>query len=226
MDFLELGGYGLHDLARKNILLGKNGCGKSRLLKATEVALRGRAEIGAVRYLSPERGGVLQYEANIEQALTGQGTWLADTRRQNQAGQFRQQSAAQFRRLELLILREIEATPALRADPSVTFDRTVARINTLLDRVYITRGDPAFSIKDRATDALVQPQEISSGESELISLGIECLVFEKESQLGKVNLLLIDEPDVHLHPDLQARFARFIEALVDSAPVSILIATH
>jgi len=226
IELTALSGYNLRGLSRKNILLGKNGCGKSRLLKLADQGLRGRPEVGAVRYLSPERGGVLQYEAGIEQNLTSSPAWLADSRRSNQAQQFRQQSAAQFRRLELLILREIEQNPALRADPGVTFDRTVARINTLLDRVYLTRADPAFRINDRKTDAPVQPQDISSGESELISLGIECLVFEKESQPGKLNLLLMDEPDVHLHPDLQARFARFVEQMVAVSEVSVLIATH
>jgi ABC-type multidrug transport system ATPase subunit len=226
MDLEGMNGYNLRGLSRKNILLGKNGCGKSRLLKLTDQALRGRPNSGAIRYLSPERGGLLQYEANIEQNLSTNDSWLADTRRQNQAGQFRQQSAAQFRRLELLTLREIEQTPTLRLDPSVTFDQTVQRINTLLDRVYVTRADPAFRINDRGTDARVQPQDISSGESELMSLGIECLVFEKEAVAGKLNMLLIDEPDVHLHPDLQARFAQFVEAMVARSDVTVLIATH
>lgn len=226
MDLMGLNGYNLRGLNRKNILLGKNGCGKSRLLRLSEQALRGRGDVGAVRYLSPERGGMLQYEPNIEQNLTANVTWLAETRRHNQAAQFRQQSAAQYRRLELLTLREIEQTPALRADLNVRFDRTVDRINTLLDRIYLERADPAFRIMDKARKAPVQPQEISSGESELISLGIECLVFEKEAQPGKLNLLLIDEPDIHLHPDLQARFARFVEEIVAGSDVSILIATH
>jgi len=72
----------------------------------------------------------------------------------------------------------------------------------------------------------VQPQDISSGESELISLGIECLVFERECVPNASNFLLIDEPDVHLHPDLQARFARFIEELASAGKFSLLIATH
>jgi energy-coupling factor transporter ATP-binding protein EcfA2 len=226
MDLLDLNGYNLRGLARKNLILGKNGCGKSHLLKRVEQALLGRNEMGAVRYLSPERGGVLQYEAGIEQNLTNDPNWLAGTRRQNQAHQFRQQSAAQFRRLELLILRDIEQNPASRKDYTITFDRTVDRINKLLDRVLITRGDRSFAITDRASGGPVQPEAISSGESELISLGIECLVFEKECQPDKSNLLLIDEPDVHLHPDLQARFAKFIEELLSSGPASVLIATH
>lgn len=226
MDLLAQNGYDLRDLGAKNLILGKNGCGKSRLLKLVEQALRSHENVGAIRYLSPERAGLLQYEAGIEQNLTANSTWLADTRRMNQASQFRQQSAAQFRRLELLTLREIEQTPTLRQDPSQTFDKTVARINTLLDRVYLTRGDPSFVILDRETNGPVTAQDVSSGESELISLGIECLVFARECAAGRLNVLLIDEPDVHLHPDLQARFARFLEDLVDDTDFMLIGATH
>jgi ABC-type multidrug transport system ATPase subunit len=226
-DLLDLSGHSLSGLAKINILLGKNGCGKSRLLKHIEQALRNRTGYGAVRYISPERGGLLQYDPNIEHNLTSNQSWLADSRRQNQAEQFRRQSAAQFRRLELLTLREIEKDEQKRKDTSVTFDSTVKRINGLLDRVYLERTtDSAFQIKDKRTNAPVSASDISSGESELISLGIECLVFQKDAIAGKDNILLMDEPDVHLHPDLQARFARFIESIVRDSDVSVLIATH
>jgi predicted ATPase len=226
MDLLELNGYQLRGLARNNLILGKNGCGKSRLLEFTEQALRDRDNIGALRYLSPERGGVLIYEAGIDQELTNNPNWLYNSRRQNQTHNFRQQSAAQFRRLELLILRDIEQNPASRQNPKITFESTIARINTLLDRVSITRNEASFAIIDRASSQPVQPGEISSGESELISLGIECLVFERECKKRKLNIILIDEPDVHLHPDLQARFAKFIENLTFPEQTHILIATH
>jgi energy-coupling factor transporter ATP-binding protein EcfA2 len=226
MDLLNCSGYNLRGLDAKNILLGKNGCGKSRLLKRLEEGLRSRDSAAVIRYLSPERGGLLQYEPGIEHNITSNISWLADTRRQNQAQQFRQQSAAQFRRLELLFLRELESTPAIRSDPSVVFDQIVSRVNGLLDRVRIERGDPSFKLFDRTSNSPVQPNDISSGESELISLGIECLVFERECTAGRPNFLLIDEPDVHLHPDLQARFAHFIEELVSSGKFSLLIATH
>src|SRR5258706_16246056 len=108
MDFTEIEPYKLRNPGRLNLLIGKKGCGKSRLLKQVEQGMRDKPNEGALRYISPERAGLLQYEANIEQAMTNSTTWLADTRRQNQAQQFRQQSTAQFRRLELLVLREIE----------------------------------------------------------------------------------------------------------------------
>jgi hypothetical protein len=84
----------------------------------------------------------------------------------------------------------------------------------------------AFKIVQIDTGNETSPQEISSGESELISLGIEVLSFVYEAIADKENVLLIDEPDVHLHPDLQARFAQFmIDALVDQR-VTLVVATH
>ena len=67
---------------------------------------------------------------------------------------------------------------------------------------------------EKGSKKSVRANDISSGESELISLGIEFLVFGEELQAEKDNWLLIDEPDVHLHPDLQARLVRFLEKLV------------
>lgn len=46
------------------MILGKNGCGKSTLLKAIENQSSG-ANIGKKKYVTPERGGALIYEAGI-----------------------------------------------------------------------------------------------------------------------------------------------------------------
>jgi energy-coupling factor transporter ATP-binding protein EcfA2 len=39
-------------------------------------------------------------------------------------------------------------------------------------------------------------------------------------------LLLLDEPDVHLHPDLQSRLVKFLVKLIDEFDFDILMATH
>src|SRR3990172_11787183 len=51
-------------------------------------------------------------------------------------------------------------------------------------------------------------------------------MFERECDPTKQNLLLFDEPDVHLHPDLQSRLATFMTSLSQRAPFTLLIATH
>jgi len=226
MDIENVSGFTLKGLGPINVLLGKNGCGKSYLLRKIEQGVRGHDGYGMVKYLSPERGGVTKYEAGVEQSVLTNPDWLSETRRKNQATQFRQQSAVQFRRLETSFLRELEKNPTMRADVGVTFDSTVDEINALLDRVRIRRADTAFDIVDLESDETVQPQDISSGEAELISLSIECLMFERECDPSKHNLLLFDEPDVHLHPDLQSRLASFISTSCLRASFMLIVATH
>jgi hypothetical protein len=57
-------------------------------------------------------------------------------------------------------------------------------------------------------------------------LAIEALVFSRECQTRENRLLLIDEPDVHLHPDLQAKLIRFLERLAKEKNFKIVAATH
>jgi energy-coupling factor transporter ATP-binding protein EcfA2 len=228
IDTIGINGYSLLGLERVNVLFGKNGCGKSYLLRQLEAQLRGQPEYGTIRYITPERGGLPRYDANIEQTVMTNPTWLSDTRRQNQTPQFREQSATHYRKLEIRFLRDLEQSRELRLDTSITFDKTVDRINRLLDRVELQRADPVFQIIDRSSKRSVHPNEISSGEAELISISLECLMFESDCDPSKPNLLLFDEPDVHLHPDLQARLADFITSLCSTSriPFIAVIATH
>lgn len=227
MDLENLNGFSVRGLGRINVVLGKNGCGKSFLLKRVEEALTKNEGIGKVRYISPERGGTLSYEPGVEQSLARDPNWLSGRRRRNQAADFRQQSTALFRRLEMLILREIEREHTQDGYEPRNFDAMVEQINTLLDRVRIERhNEQAFLILESESGNTANPENISSGEAELISLGIEFLVFVKEAEEGKDNFLFVDEPDVHLHPDLQDRLAGFIVKVLEETPITLIVATH
>jgi predicted ATPase len=211
---------------RINFLLGKNGCGKSSTLREIDAKLADN-EAWFVKYITPERGGSLTFTAHIEQSITNSSVYLRDARRANRHEQFREQTVSQFRHLELLVLREIELDPAMRADHSHTFQSVIDQINALLPLVRITRGaGSGFEIQRKSDNATVSPTAISSGESEAIALAIEALVFSRQSQIRARRLLMIDEPDVHLHPDLQARYIRFLAALAREKNFNVLIATH
>lgn len=225
MDIQNINNYTLRNLNKINIILGKNGCGKSNLLRNVEQGLNNQDEsFGKIKYITPERGGVLTYEAGIEQSLIADINWLSSQRRSNQSIQFRQQSVGQYRRLETLVLREIEGDR--RADQDYTFDLYVQKINSLLDNIEIKRHDAAFKIYRKGEVSELHPSVISSGESELISLGIECLIFSRECMPDKENILFLDEPDVHLHPDLQMRLMHFLKDLLTEVNFRALIATH
>lgn len=221
----QIGEYRLRGLDKINILVGKNGCGKSRALRSIDSQLMsGGTYFSGKRYISPERGGKVSYEPNIENNISTNPTWLDDTRRNNQAAQFRQQSIALFRQLELTVLRLIEKER--RPDQDFTFDKYLVEINNLLDQVKLIRAGTAFEIRSKTTSELVSPENISSGESELISLAIECLSFEAQTKDSTESLLMLDEPDVHLHPDLQSRLMGFLCRVVERSGVRLMISTH
>lgn len=219
------GGYALSGVSEISVILGKNGCGKSTMLKAIEA---GMPRDGALKYVTPERGGTLVYEAGVEQNTMVQPEWLASTRRVNQYANFKQQTVAQYRALETSILRLMEvAVTEGRANEAVGFQATIDRINGLLDNIQILRATgPVFEIRNRHDGELLQAAQISSGESELISLAIECLAFAYQVVPGMTNMLFLDEPDVHLHPDLQSRLTRFLAELVSERNFNVLMATH
>lgn len=223
MNIENISGYNIRNLNRINILLGKNGCGKSTLLRAVKRGVELLPDVfSKSSYIIPERGGVLNYEAGLEQNFYTNKDWVTNERRGNQQGNFRQQSAAQFSRLEHFVLRAFEIDQTNEKFPAY-----IDRINSLLDNIYIKRGEEvSFKIFDKESHQELKPNEISSGESELISLGIEVLSFGKECDNGKENILFLDEPDVHLHPDLQVRLMTFLQDLVTTTKVVVVISTH
>lgn len=58
------------------------------------------------------------------------------------------------------------------------------------------------------------------------SLAIECLAYDLACLPGKENILFLDSPDVHIHPDLQAKLMHFLKGLVDTGKFTVIIATH
>lgn len=204
--------------AKFTILLGKNGSGKSTLLRKIDESKQFNT-----KYISPERGGTLKYDPNVELNMSNNENWIIHDRRKNRTEQFRQQSTAQFRNLEVMVLREIEKDLTKRNNRNYTFDTTINQINNLLPKINLIRADRGFEIKN-SQGQKIQEDQISSGESELIALSIEVLVFSRSNQDNKI--LLLDEPDVHLHPDLQQRFVEFVEKVASEFNFRIVIATH
>jgi ABC-type branched-subunit amino acid transport system ATPase component len=204
--------------AKFTVLLGKNGAGKSTQLRTliTPGSLN-------TKYISPERGGKLKYDGNVDTNISNNPTWLDQSRLQNRFELFREQSAVQFRNLEILVLREIEQDLSKRNNLSYTFDQILEKINNLLPHIKLIRSDRGFSIQSKL-DQPINEEQISSGESELIALAIEVLVFSRSQSIEKV--LLLDEPDVHLHPDLQQKFIGFVESVAIESEMRVVIATH
>ena len=222
------GGINIDGYRRINVILGKNGSGKSTLLRRMDEMLS--SGDACIRYITPERGGVLTYDGGIESNRSNDPSWLWQIRRCNNYNQFRQSSVAEYRSLETLVLRTIESDQAVRSS-DFKFEQEIGRINTVLDRVALKRSvGSGFEITRMNDQKPARPSDLSSGESELISLAVEILNFsymcKQEKHANTNNWLLLDEPDVHLHPDLQGRLMKLLVDCLKESNGNVLIATH
>jgi AAA15 family ATPase/GTPase len=223
---IEFSDYKISNVDKINTILGKNGSGKSTFLTQFESHFDSD-ETKNYKYITPERAGTLKYEPNVELNIENNDKWLSQDRRKNQTVKFKQQSISQYRKLQLLYYQELDSDMEQRRDENHTFEKTIlGKINSLLENIEIKPTTNGIETFVKGTTTKIPTEKISSGESELIALAIECLAFAKESTPDKQNVLLLDEPDVHLHPDLQYKFGQFLKELVVDYELIIFIATH
>lgn len=217
----------LRDLGRVNVILGRNGSGKSRLLRDFDQMMSSNEQF-RVRYVTPERAGTFQRDGNVDTSASTHPQWASNVRRNNQAPNFKQMSHLHLREAEFKFLRALENSDAR----GKTFQsECLEPISRLLSNVSIERSESDYQFRS-SNGELVKPEQLSSGESEAIALAAELLSFFRGVDPYKNNVLLLDEPDVHQHPDLQARFGYYLLdqfATLDDEQLSsvfVVLATH
>lgn len=220
----------IQDPGTINVIVGRNGAGKSRFLRDLTSHFRGNPAYN-VSYITPERGGTFVYEPHIEVNTLSDPNWLPNNRQQNQSGEFKKSSLNHLRNLSIAWGRRLNDDLELRKTNKTFESEFLADINALFLNVSLVWKNNSFTFESIAGDP-IPPNQISSGESEIVSLASEILNFFESIDASKQNILAIDEPDVHLHPDMQARLANFIIKQVAKLAVdkrdmlAVLIATH
>jgi ABC-type branched-subunit amino acid transport system ATPase component len=230
----ELKGQNAHltNLNNINIIIGRNGSGKSRFLRDIEAMSRHNEQPFYLRYVSPERAGSFKRDGNVLTNMSNDPHWLQRTRAVNQAENFKAASAMLFREAETLYLRRLASTPAIRMDPTRNFETDrLSKVNQLLTNISLEMGNADFEFRSLADGQTISPNDISSGESEAVALAAEILYFFDTIDPTRFNVLLLDEPDVHLHPDLQARLGKLIIAMLDEFKshadnIAVCLSTH
>ncbi|MEG5635468.1 AAA family ATPase [Enterobacter bugandensis] len=222
----------LSGLNNINIILGRNGAGKSRFLRDIEAMISENKQQFYVRYVSPERAGSFKRDGNVLTNMSNNAEWLRQTRAVNQARDFKAASAMLFREAETLYLRRLANNPEIRTDLTRNFqtDR-LSKINQLLTNISLEMGNADYEFRSLVDGQIIDPAQISSGESEAVALAAEIIYFFDTIDREKFNVLLLDEPDVHLHPDLQARLGKLIISMLDefsphADSIAICLSTH
>lgn len=113
----------------------------------------------------------------------------------------------------------------------IQLQQTLDKINEIIDPIKLEfdyqlaeNGFLQFHMHNTKTGKTYPLQFASSGEKQIIGL-VAILLNWSQQPLKKI--LVLDEPDVHLHPEYVTRFAAFINRIFQSQDnFSCLIATH
>ncbi|MCW9709209.1 ATP-dependent nuclease [Fodinibius salsisoli] len=220
-DFLSEGNWEIENLNRINILFGKNGSGKSLLLRNLRDQNREYA-----RYIVPERAGNITSRPNLLQNLR------TPEQREQQANNNFQNN---YREFVVTRIDNYFRVKGFHADREEKFANAELEglLNTLLsDFVFeFQDGNQPYTLHrdhNGNKQAVNNINQLSSGETQLFTLGLDILMTAAEWELAnsEQRLLLIDEPDAHIHPDLQAKFADFLVQVSNRFDVQVFIATH
>lgn len=106
-----------------NIIMGRNGAGKSRFLRDIEEATSENKQLFYVRYVSPERAGSFKRDGNVLTNMSNDPNWLRQSRAVNQVNNFKSTSAMLFREAEALYNRRLVSSPDIRLDLNRNFER-------------------------------------------------------------------------------------------------------
>lgn len=201
-------------------IFGKNGSGKSKLLRAWRDSAP-----QTTHYVVPERTGELDYQANyLQQQLSFQSRQSESQR--NFSNDYRRQIVARIQ--AYFAARGNHRGDTLPTNPA----QIESMLGTLLPDFSITLSgteNPPYKLFRAADGARIgQIDELSSGEAQVLTLGLDILtiagIWEIEPPTSRI--MLVDEPDAHIHPDLMVRFADFLVRVATEFKLQVVLATH
>lgn len=218
-DTLRAGEWTINNITQISVVLGRNGCGKSSLLRAIR-----DASPETRHYVVPERTGSFTYSPSLIQNQVNPQTRMEVTK-QNHSENHGSQVIARIH--AYFLARGSSRANELRCPP----DDLEKFLGMLLPEFTVKlsgSGSPLTITRNETASHVSTRDELSSGETQLLLAAIDILtiaaIWEIENRPER--LLLVDEPDVHLHPDLQAQFARFLVAVAKEYELQVLVATH
>lgn len=215
------GAWSIKGLTEVTVLFGKNGCGKSLLLRSWRDSAP-----ETTHYVTPERTGEMDFQPQyLQEELTYQSRQARSNR--NYVPEYRRRIISRIQSYFLT-----RGNYRAEGTPPASPERVESLINSLVTDFtleLVAAGTPPYSLK-RVKDGGVigGVDQLSSGEAQLITVALDMLtiaaIWEIEGNVNRV--ILIDEPDAHIHPDLEVRFADFIFRVIEEFKLQIAVATH
>lgn len=210
-------------LPKFTILVGKNNSGKSWLLKSINQKLQVTTEPFTVYYVSPERFGALERNTNLEDASFSNTFGRDQEKLKNQSGDFITEAISKFNGLVNQLNRYQNKTKKIR-------DIFLENLNNKIPGIvfFYTDNTESTSFSFKINDKCINPNsdKFSSGTNQIIALMTSVMYFLYSNKYKDDAVLLLDEPDVHIHSDLQSEFIYFLTEITKKTKHKVVIATH
>ncbi|MBV2126518.1 MAG: AAA family ATPase [Candidatus Thiodiazotropha sp. (ex Ctena orbiculata)] len=219
----QLGGgqWELKNLTEVTVIFGRNGSGKSVMLRAwRDQALEN------VHYVTPERTGEMDLQPQfMREELEATGRKNASSR--NYMPEYRRRIVARIQAY-FMSRGNYRGNTVAPGSPH-HIEKYVSSL--LTDFNLAVRGSAVlpYELKRLETDEIItNVDQLSSGEAQLVTIGLDILTIASMWEVNDRNnrIVLIDEPDAHIHPDLQVRFADFLFQIASHFNLQLVIATH
>lgn len=202
------------------MIFGKNGSGKSRLLRSWR-----DTDAAGVHYVVPERTGELDYQPQfLQQQLVPNSRQSASNR--NFTMDYRRHVVGRIQ--AYFAARGDYRGAALPTDPA-ELERIVSQVlPDFMLEISGTKAPPYTLTRVSDGTPIGNIDELSSGEAQVIILALDILTMAGiwEVQDAPKRVILIDEPDAHVHPDLLVRFADFLVNVSERFKLQIVVASH
>lgn len=210
--------FSLENLNEITVFFGRNGCGKSLLLRTLS-----SKDKHAYHPIPSQRSGDISYDQAAVGRNSSEASEIFNKRRTNISRFFLDESIAR--------LQAVLSKNGAKNQHVINPRELENFLNELLSTfsVEITGDSIPLVLKRGASgDKVAGVHLLSSGESQVLGLALDlltrCCMWELDAQEKRV--LLIDEPDTHLHPDLQRAMAKFFIKLLEKYKAQIIVATH
>lgn len=209
-------------LPKYTVIVGKNNSGKSWLLKSIYNKIQQNQDPYNAYYISPERFGVLQRNSNLEDVNFTNRLGKDKEKLTNQSGEFITEAISNFNGLIAQLNRPPKQTKILRL-----FLQNLNNKVTDLTFSY-TKSSESTSFNFKINNKYPNPDKdkFSSGTNQIIALMTSVMYFLFSKKYSKNAILLLDEPDVHIHSDLQNEFIKFLIEVTKNTKHKVIIATH
>jgi len=219
--FLGGGQWNFSNLTELTVLFGKNGSGKSVLLREWR-----NSAPEFIHYVTPERTGEMDFQPHfLQEELTYQAR--QSTSQRNYTPEYRRRIIGRIQSYFLSRgnYREEGSPPA---SPDI-IEELINSLVTDFTVELVAAGNPPYALKRTIDESSISGvDQLSSGEAQLIILALDMLtiasIWEIENKVQRV--ILIDEPDAHIHTDLEVRFADFIFRAIKQFNLQVAISTH